>query len=83
MGDGRLGDSDQFGQVAHTALSVTERVDEPHACGIAQQLEHFGHGMDGAGSQQSRPHVLQCGDVGCVHVASVGGGHGGNGCERH
>ena len=44
--DGRLGQADERGQVADAALTVRQRIDQPHPGGIAEQLEDIGNGIN-------------------------------------
>ena len=65
MGHRRLRHSDQVGQVAHTSLAMSQGVDEADPGGVAEQLEHFGDGLDDRGVQQAR---LNGGESGLVGV---------------
>ena len=46
MGDGRLGEAEQLGEVADRHLGAGERVEDADARGIAEDLERFGQ-VDG------------------------------------
>ncbi len=49
MRDRRLGQPDERGQIADAPLAVAQRVHEPHARRVAEQLEHVGDRLDGIG----------------------------------
>lgn len=47
MRDGRFGEADELRQVADAALPVGQRVNEPDARRIPEELEDLGDGLDG------------------------------------
>ena len=49
MGNGRLGDAKLAGQVAHAQLGARQRVENPHARGIAEDAKDLGQTVDGVG----------------------------------
>ena len=51
--DGGLGEAHERREIADAALAVGQRVDQPHARRIAQQLEHVGDRFDGAAGKQA------------------------------
>lgn len=55
--NGRLGLTDERGQVADAALSMGQRIDESDAGGIPQQFEDVGQRLDGAPAQETRADV--------------------------
>lgn len=59
----RLGHADERRQVADATFAVRQGVNQPHACGIAQQLENVGNRLDRARTQKTRLDALEGGNV--------------------
>lgn len=53
MRDRRLAETEQRGEVADAAFAVGQRIHDPDACGVAQELEYSGHRLDGAGPEET------------------------------
>jgi hypothetical protein len=75
VGDGRFAEADESRQVADAAFAMAECVDDPHPCGVAEQLEDIGNRMDRSRRQQACGNVGQRDDVGRMScLAGVVGG---------
>jgi hypothetical protein len=42
MGHSGLGEAEELGEVAHRHLGAGEGIEDPHACGVAENLEGLG-----------------------------------------
>ena len=87
MGHGRLGHSNERGQIADTSLAVGQRVHEPHASRVAEQPEHLRNRLDGSRTQEQGADALEDSAVGCMwtRTGQVGIrlGSGDWGCRGH
>lgn len=60
MGDGRLGQPDEGGQIGDTPFAMHERIHESDAGGITEEPEHVRDGIDGPAPKEARPDFRKC-----------------------
>ena len=87
MGHGRLGHSNERGQIADTSLAVGQSVHEPDASRVAEQPEHLRNGLDGSRTQEQGADALEDSGVGwvwtCTGQVGIRLGSGNWGCRCH
>ena len=59
MRNGGLGHADQSGEIANTAFTMGQRIDEANTSGITEKLENIGHRGHRSRAQKARPGALE------------------------
>ena len=63
MRNGGFGERNEMGQVTHTPLAMSQRIEQSNPRGIAQQFEHVGNGLHRRRREQPPAQLIQRGSI--------------------